>query len=156
MPEETTMRSTRMPLVGGLALAAALVAAEARAQAPQAYYYPSAGVYQTTAGPVNIPAPGYYTNVPAGVGQAQYQPAAPVDPWVGRSGWTPGYDGRRVWNPGWNQGWNDGWNQGWNPGWNQGWSGQRGYGWNPYNQGAGWRGARAGRTMRGVGLILGR
>jgi len=36
----------------------------ARAQMPRAFYYPAPGNYATTQGTVNIPAAGYYYNVP--------------------------------------------------------------------------------------------
>ena len=36
----------------------------ARAQAPPVFYYPAPGYYATTQGTVNIPAAGYYYNVP--------------------------------------------------------------------------------------------
>jgi hypothetical protein len=58
---------------------AALVGASAEASAqttPRVYYYPTAGVYATTAGPVTFPAPGYYYNVPTYVGA--YRPSVPT------------------------------------------------------------------------------
>ena len=45
----------------------------ARAQMPRAFYYPAPGNYATTQGTVNIPAAGYYYNVPLAV-------SAPVNP----------------------------------------------------------------------------
>jgi len=46
----------------------------ARAQMPRAFYYPAPGNYATTQGTVNIPAAGYYYNVPL------YAVPAPVNP----------------------------------------------------------------------------
>ncbi len=46
----------------------------ARAQMPRAFYYPAPGNYATTQGTVNIPAAGYYYNVPL------YTVPAPVNP----------------------------------------------------------------------------
>ena len=46
----------------------------ARAQMPRAFYYPAPGNYATTQGTVNIPAAGYYYNVPL------YAVPAPVYP----------------------------------------------------------------------------
>jgi hypothetical protein len=43
------------------------IATVASAQTSVVYYYPSPGVYSTTAGPVWVPAAGYYTNVPRAV-----------------------------------------------------------------------------------------
>ena len=45
----------------------------ARAQMPRGFYYPAPGNYATTQGTVNIPAAGYYYNVPLAV-------SAPVNP----------------------------------------------------------------------------
>jgi hypothetical protein len=84
------MRATSKNLVLGSAFVLAgllAFAQEASAQDQQAYYYPTAGTYATTAGPVKIPSPGYYYNVPAA-----FAPAAPVGPpagvWPGWSGVT--------------------------------------------------------------------
>ena len=46
----------------------------ARAQMPLVFYYPAPGNYATTQGTVNIPAAGYYYNVPL------YAVPAPVNP----------------------------------------------------------------------------
>ena len=46
----------------------------ARAQMPRTFYYPAPGNYATTQGTVNIPAAGYYYNVPL------YTVLAPVNP----------------------------------------------------------------------------
>ena len=46
----------------------------ARAQMPRVFYYPAPGNYATTQGTVNIPAAGYYYNVPL------YAVPAPVNP----------------------------------------------------------------------------
>ncbi len=46
----------------------------ARAQMPRSFYYPAPGNYATTQGTVNIPAAGYYYNVPL------YAVPAPVNP----------------------------------------------------------------------------
>jgi len=46
----------------------------ARAQMPRAYYYSAPGNYATTQGTVNIPAAGYYYNVPL------YAVPAPASP----------------------------------------------------------------------------
>ena len=46
----------------------------ARAQMPRGFYYPAPGNYATTQGTVNIPAAGYYYNVPL------YAVPAPVNP----------------------------------------------------------------------------
>src|SRR5208337_3779325 len=48
----------------------------ARAQMPRAfYYYPAPGNYATTQGTVNIPAAGYYYNVPLNAVPAPVNPA---------------------------------------------------------------------------------
>lgn len=68
-----TAKRKTLALVGTVALGASLAigAPETRAQgyapgaSPAYYYFPSAGYYSTTAGPVFIPAPGNYYNVPA-------------------------------------------------------------------------------------------
>ena len=46
----------------------------ARAQMPRTFYYPAPGNYATTQGTVNIPAAGYYYNVPL------YTVPAPASP----------------------------------------------------------------------------
>jgi hypothetical protein len=74
------MRSTLKSAIGlGLLSLAGLLsfAAEGRAQAQPAYYYPTQGWYATTAGSVFIPAPGYYYNVPRAAAAPVYAPAAP-------------------------------------------------------------------------------
>lgn len=55
----------------------------AGAQSQPAYYYPSAGWYATTGGPLYIPVPGHYYNVPASVGVPSYAVAPPS--------WNPPY-----------------------------------------------------------------
>lgn len=57
-------------------LSLAASTASAQGFAPRAYYYPSAGYYQTTAGLVAIPAPGYYYNVPAAFAQPTFTSAS--------------------------------------------------------------------------------
>src|SRR5271166_6691017 len=47
----------------------------ARAQMPRAFYYPAPGNYATTQGTVNIPAAGYYYNVPLNAVPAPVNPA---------------------------------------------------------------------------------
>ncbi len=47
----------------------------ARAQMPRAFYYPAPGNYATTQGTVNIPAAGYYYNVPLNAVPAPASPA---------------------------------------------------------------------------------
>jgi len=47
----------------------------ARAQTPRAFYYPAPGNYATTQGTVNIPAAGYYYNVPLNAVPAPANPA---------------------------------------------------------------------------------
>lgn len=42
-----------------------LASSVASAQAVAVYYYPAAGLYDTTQGLVSIPTPGYYYNVPS-------------------------------------------------------------------------------------------
>jgi len=51
----------------------------ARAQMPRAYYYSAPGNYATTQGTVNIPAAGYYYNVPLYAVPAPASPA-PASP----------------------------------------------------------------------------
>src|SRR5262245_60907646 len=74
-------RSPTMRAIRALAMAAALTltAAGARAQGSgpaRGYYYPGAGYYNTTAGVVYVPAPGYYYNVPTGYAPRAYTPPA--------------------------------------------------------------------------------
>ena len=47
----------------------------ARAQMPRVFYYSAPGNYATTQGTVNIPAAGYYYNVPLNAGPAPASPA---------------------------------------------------------------------------------
>ena len=47
----------------------------ARAQMPRAFYYPAPGNYATTQGTVNIPAAGYYYDVPLNAVSAPASPA---------------------------------------------------------------------------------
>jgi len=47
----------------------------ARAQMPRTFYYPAPGNYATTQGTVNIPAAGYYYNVPLNAVPAPASPA---------------------------------------------------------------------------------
>ncbi len=47
----------------------------ARAQMPRVFYYPAPGNYATTQGTVNIPAAGYYYNVPLNAVPAPASPA---------------------------------------------------------------------------------
>ena len=47
----------------------------ARAQTPRVFYYPAPGNYATTQGTVNIPAAGYYYNVPLNAVPAPASPA---------------------------------------------------------------------------------
>ena len=47
----------------------------ARAQMPRAFYYPAPGNYATTQGTVNIPAAGYYYDVPLNAVPAPASPA---------------------------------------------------------------------------------
>ena len=47
----------------------------ARAQMPRGFYYPAPGNYATTQGMVNIPAAGYYYNVPLNAVPAPASPA---------------------------------------------------------------------------------
>ena len=47
----------------------------ARAQMPRAFYYSAPGNYATTQGTVNIPAAGYYYNVPLYTVSAPFNPA---------------------------------------------------------------------------------
>jgi len=47
----------------------------ARAQMPRVFYYPAPGNYATTQGTVNIPAAGYYYNVPLNAVPAPAIPA---------------------------------------------------------------------------------
>jgi hypothetical protein len=82
--------------IGALMLAALVgLGSAARAQAPTSYYYPSAGWYATTAGPVYIAAPGSYYNVPASVPSAAPVVAPPSwgysPSWAPSYGYAPGY-----------------------------------------------------------------
>ena len=52
----------------------AVATSAARAQSPPVFYYPAPGNYATTQGTVNIPAAGYYYNVPL------YAVPAPASP----------------------------------------------------------------------------
>ena len=52
----------------------AIETSAARAQMPRGFYYPAPGNYATTQGMVNIPAAGYYYNVPL------YAVPAPASP----------------------------------------------------------------------------
>ncbi len=53
----------------------ALGTSAARAQMPRGFYYPAPGNYATTQGMVNIPAAGYYYNVPLNAVPAPASPA---------------------------------------------------------------------------------
>ncbi len=84
----------RLALLTGALLT---IPATAGAQGPPIFYYPTVGTYMTTAGPVLIPAPGYYYNVPAQYAQpatltasARYWTPGPTAPPVYR---TPGSSG---------------------------------------------------------------